>query len=202
MRAGREGQLSIAYLLGLADDQPGKDDLGLRFTDAFLETPEPLHHLLSLLSTSPSFYPRFYTLQYLAQLLHARPTVAQGYIMSAPPPGVDGILTVLDAKAPPPGTAPGAPGAAAPGGMGGGAGEMLRNEALLLLPPMLGGNPDLQKIVAFSGAFERLFEIIQQEGGSDGGIVVQDAMTVVAGLLRFNVSNQVSRSMTSNSDTR
>ena len=69
---------------------------------------------------------------------------------------------------------------------------MLRNEALLLLPPMLGGNADLQKIVAFSGAFERLFEIIQQEGGSDGGIVVQDAMTVVGGLLRFNVSNQVS----------
>ena len=76
--------------------------------------------------------------------------------------------------------------------MGGGASEMLRNEALLLLPHMLAGNPDLQKIVAFSGAFEKLFEIIGTEGGSDGGIVVQDAMTVVAGLLRFNVSNQAS----------
>jgi len=110
--------------------------------------------------------------------------------MSAPPPGVDGILAVLDARAPAPG------GAAGPGqssGMGGGAGEMLRNEALLLLPVMLAGNSDLQKIVAFSGAFEKLFEIINQEGGSDGGIVVQDAMTVVASLLRFNVSNQVSR---------
>jgi hypothetical protein len=108
--------------------------------------------------------------------------------MSAPPPGIDGILNVLDARAPPPG------GAQAGGmtGMGGGAGEMLRNEALLLLPPMLAGNPDLQKIVAFSGAFEKLFEIINSEGGSDGGIVVQDAMTVVGGLLRFNVSNQVS----------
>ena len=69
---------------------------------------------------------------------------------------------------------------------------MLRNEALLLLPAMLAGNADLQKIVAFSGAFEKLFDIINQEGGSDGGIVVQDAMTVVGGLLRFNVSNQVS----------
>ena len=69
---------------------------------------------------------------------------------------------------------------------------MLRNEALLLCPALLAGNADLQKIVAFSGAFEKLFDIINQEGGSDGGIVVQDAMTVVGGLLRFNVSNQVS----------
>jgi hypothetical protein len=69
---------------------------------------------------------------------------------------------------------------------------MLRNEALLLFPALLGGNGDLQKIVAFSGAFEKLFEIINQEGGTDGGIVVQDALTVVSGLLRFNVSNQAS----------
>ena len=69
---------------------------------------------------------------------------------------------------------------------------MLRNEALLLLPTMLAGNQDLQKIIAFSGAFEKLFEIIEHEGGTDGGIVVQDALTVVAGLIRHNVSNQVS----------
>ncbi len=69
---------------------------------------------------------------------------------------------------------------------------MLRNEALLLLPAMLAGNADLQKIIAFSGAFEKLFDIISQEGGVDGGIVVQDALSVVGSLLRFNVSNQVS----------
>jgi hypothetical protein len=76
--------------------------------------------------------------------------------------------------------------------MGGGATEMLRNEALLLCPALLAGNADLQKIVAFSGAFEKLFQIVNQEGGSDGGIVVQDALTALGGLLRFNVSNQVS----------
>ena len=68
---------------------------------------------------------------------------------------------------------------------------MLRNEALLLLPVMVAGNADFQKIVAFSGAFEKLFEIIGKEGGIDGGIVVQDALTAVGSLLRFNVSNQV-----------
>lgn len=68
---------------------------------------------------------------------------------------------------------------------------MLRNEGLLLLPVLLAGNADLQKIVAFSGAFEKTLEVINAEGGIEGGIVVQDALTVIATLLRFNVSNQV-----------
>ncbi|WWC61902.1 uncharacterized protein I303_104488 [Kwoniella dejecticola CBS 10117] len=166
-------------------EKPAKDDLGLKFTDMFLEQPKPLHSLLALLSNSPSFYPRFYSLQYLSQLLASRPTIAQSYIMSAPPPGVDGILSVLD-PAPPPGSQP----QAGQAQLRGGASEMLRNEALLLLPGMLNGNADLQKIVAFSGAFERLFQIIDSEGGVEGGIVVQDALTVIGCLLRFNVSNQ------------
>ncbi|KAK8864634.1 hypothetical protein IAR55_001884 [Kwoniella newhampshirensis] len=170
-------------------EKPTKDDLGLKFTDAFLEHPEPLHSLLNLLSNSPSYYPRFYSLQYLSQLLTSRPATAQSYIMSAPPPGVDGILSVLDpSSSTSSGAIPNAPGAAP--AISGWAAEMLRNEALLLLPAMLAGNADLQKIVAFSGAFEKLFQIIDQEGGVDGGIVVQDALTVVGGLLRFNVSNQ------------
>lgn len=101
--------------------------------------------------------------------------------MSSPPPGIDGILAVLDTNS----------SSSTPSMMGGGANEMLRNETLLLLPPMLAGSQDLQKIVAFSGAFEKLFQIIDQEGGADGGIVVQDALAAVACLLRFNVSNQV-----------
>lgn len=76
--------------------------------------------------------------------------------------------------------------------MSGGAGEMLRNETLLLLPQLIQGNADLQKIVAFSGAFERLLRIVDGEGGVEGGIVVQDAMVGMGGLLRYNVSNQVS----------
>lgn len=67
---------------------------------------------------------------------------------------------------------------------------MLRNEGLLLLPALLQGNSDLQKIVAFSGAFEKTLDIIHAENGIEGGIVVQDALTVIGTLLRFNVSNQ------------
>ncbi|KIR59331.1 hypothetical protein I314_04848 [Cryptococcus bacillisporus CA1873] len=161
-------------------EKPTKDDLGLFFTDAFLEIPKPLHTLVNLISASPSFYPRYFAVQFLIQLTTARPTVAQSYIMSSPPPGIDGILAVLDTNS----------SSTTPSMMGGGATEMLRNETLLLLPPMLAGNQDLQKIVAFSGAFEKLFQIIDQEGGTDGGIVVQDALAAVGCLLRFNVSNQ------------
>ncbi|KAL1411603.1 Vesicle-mediated ER to Golgi transport protein [Vanrija albida] len=166
-------------------EKPAKDDVGLHHTDQFLETPEPFHAVLQLLSVSPAFFPRFYALQFLQQLLTARATLAQSYVLSAPPPGVDGVLTVLDPKAPAPGQQPGERNI-----MGGGAGEMLRNEALLLLPTMLAGNADLQKIVAFSGAFEKTLDIITSEDGIEGGIVVQDSLAVIGQLLRFNVSNQ------------
>jgi hypothetical protein len=116
--------------------------------------------------------------------------------MSAPPPGIEGILAVLDPQAAQ------APGQAESRGMGGGATEMLRNEALLLCPALLAGNADLQKIVAFSGAFEKLFQIVNQEGGTDGGIVVQDALTALGGLLRFNVSNQVCHHLLFLADSR
>lgn len=64
-------------------------------------------------------------------------------------------------------------------------------EALLLLHNLTVTNADLQKIVAFEGAFERLLDIVVQEGGVEGGIVVQDCLAAVGTLLRFNSSNQV-----------
>lgn len=51
-------------------------------------------------------------------------------------------------------------------------------------------SPDIQKLLAFEGAFEKLFAIIQQDGGLDGGIIIQDCLSCIDGLLRFNVSNQ------------
>lgn len=52
-------------------------------------------------------------------------------------------------------------------------------------------SPDIQKILAFEGAFEKLFNIVNAEGGVDGGLVVLEALTTVESLLRFNTSNQV-----------
>lgn len=69
--------------------------------------------------------------------------------------------------------------------------EIIRNEGLLLLIKLSGKNADIQKIVAFESAFERLFSIIVEEGSIDGGIIVQDCFLLMQNLLRHNASNQV-----------
>ncbi len=59
---------------------------------------------------------------------------------------------------------------------------MIRNEALLLLAALTrtdprvgggGGGSEVQKIAAFEGAFDRVAELLHEEGGLDGGMVVQ-----------------------------
>ena len=68
--------------------------------------------------------------------------------------------------------------------------EVLRNEALILLFKVTKGNSNLQKIVAFENAFDKLFEIMETEGWTDGGIVVEDCLRLLLNLLRNNPSNQ------------
>uniref|UniRef100_A0A673WQN8 General vesicular transport factor p115 n=1 Tax=Salmo trutta TaxID=8032 RepID=A0A673WQN8_SALTR len=68
--------------------------------------------------------------------------------------------------------------------------EVIRNDGLLLLQQLTKGNAAIQKIVAFENAFERLLDIITEEGSSDGGIVVEDCLLLLVNLLRNNSSNQ------------
>ena len=68
--------------------------------------------------------------------------------------------------------------------------EIIRNEGLLLLIELTKSNADIQKIVAFENAFDRVFTIIFDEGLTDGGIIVQDCLNLVQNLLRYNASNQ------------
>ena len=63
-----------------------------------------------------------------------------------------------------------------------------------MLQLLLSQNPDIQKILAFEGAFEKLFNIVTQEGGVEGGVAVRDALACVDTLLRYNPSNQVALS--------
>lgn len=68
--------------------------------------------------------------------------------------------------------------------------EVVRNDVLLLLIQLTKGNTNIQKIVAFENAFDRIFDVIEQEGNADGGIVVEDCLLLMLNLLRGNVSNQ------------
>lgn len=63
-------------------------------------------------------------------------------------------------------------------------------QTLLLLIQLTKGNANIQKIVAFENAFDRLFEVIKEEGYADGGIVVEDCLLFMLNLLRNNASNQ------------
>merc|ERR1719180_216459 len=68
--------------------------------------------------------------------------------------------------------------------------EVLRNDALILLFKLTKGNANLQKIVAFENAFDKLFEVMEAEGWTDGGIVVEDCLRLLLNVLRNNPSNQ------------
>jgi hypothetical protein len=64
-------------------------------------------------------------------------------------------------------------------------------EALVLLIALTPASDELQKLVAFENAFEILFSLIEAEGAlSLGTEVVEDCLSLLAQLLRFNVSNQ------------
>jgi chaperonin cofactor prefoldin len=67
---------------------------------------------------------------------------------------------------------------------------VILRQALLLLIQLTKGNANIQKIVAFENAFDRLFDVITEEGCSGGGIVVEDCLLLMLNLLRNNTSNQ------------
>ncbi|KOC65899.1 General vesicular transport factor p115 [Habropoda laboriosa] len=68
--------------------------------------------------------------------------------------------------------------------------EVIRNEILLLLIQLTKGNAYIQKIVAFDNVFDRILDVIAQEGNAEGGIVVEDCLLLMLNLLRGNISNQ------------
>lgn len=67
--------------------------------------------------------------------------------------------------------------------------EVIRNDALLLLINLTKSNANIQKIVAFENAFDKLLNIITEEGYTDGGIVVEDCLLLMLNLLKNNTSN-------------
>ncbi|KAM0949924.1 hypothetical protein DsansV1_C05g0057981 [Dioscorea sansibarensis] len=134
-------------------------------SDLLSRESENIALLLSLLSED-DFYVRYYTLQLLTALLTHSPNRLQEAILSIPR-GITRLMDMLMDR------------------------EVIRNEALLLLTYLTCEAEEIQKIVVFEGAFEKIFSIIQEEGGSDGGVVVQDCLELLKNLIRKNASNQM-----------
>ncbi|KIX03138.1 uncharacterized protein Z518_06689 [Rhinocladiella mackenziei CBS 650.93] len=142
------------------------EEISLWLADEFTQRQDNITALLDLLE-SGEFYLRLYALQILSHASTARPQRTQEAIFSAPL-GVSRITNVLDDRR-----------------------EAVRNEALVLLIALTPTSAELQKVVAFENAFDRVFALVEGDGGlTHGSTTVQDCLSLLANLLNLNTSNQ------------
>ncbi|KAI5634891.1 hypothetical protein NE865_12374 [Phthorimaea operculella] len=139
-------------------------NIGEQFTEMFIKDHHNIQLVLDLLDEY-DFRVRLSAVQLLTSLLTNRPKDIQEIIL-VKPMGVSKMMDLL-----------------------GDTREVIRNETLLLLIKLTKGNANIQKIVAFENAFDRLFEIVSSEGYSDGGIIVEDCLLLMLNLLKNNSSN-------------
>lgn len=142
------------------------EEIALWLADEFTQRQDNITMLLQFLDTN-DFYSRLYSLQLLSAILASRTDRTEECIFMAPV-GISRLVAVLDDKR-----------------------DAVRNEGLSLLTYLTPRSTELQKLVAFENAFDRIFNIIKLEGSlSQGGRVIEDSLILLANLLRLNVSNQ------------
>ncbi|XP_025207889.1 general vesicular transport factor p115 [Melanaphis sacchari] len=148
-------------------DVTAKDShkLGERFTEIFIKKKENVGLVLDYLEEF-DFHVRWPALQLLLLLLTNKAKDVQEMILVSPM-GVSKLIDMLSDSR-----------------------EVIRNNSVLLLTLLTKSNANIQKILAFENAFDRLFDVIQEEGNADGGIVVQDCLNLMFTLLRNNISTQ------------
>ncbi|XP_065072706.1 general vesicular transport factor p115 [Ochlerotatus camptorhynchus] len=140
-------------------------NIGEQFTEIFIKSSENVTLVLNSLEEY-DFRVRWSAIKLLTGLLANKPKEIQEIVLVSPM-GVSKLMDLLiDSR------------------------EVIRNDALLLLIQLTKGNANIQKIVAFENAFDRLFDVIKEEGSSDGGIVVEDCLLLMLNLLKNNPSNQ------------
>lgn len=142
------------------------EEIALWLADEFTQRQDNITLLLDFLETN-DFYSRLYSLQLLSAILASRTERTEECIFTAPL-GISRLVAVLDDKR-----------------------EVVRNEAISLLTYLTPNSSELQKLVAFENAFDRLFNIIKLEGSlSHGDRIIEDCLILLANLLRLNISNQ------------
>lgn len=139
-------------------------NLGEQFTEMFIKNPENVTLVLSFLEEY-DFRVRWPAVKLLTSLLSNKPKEIQDIVLVSPM-GVSKLMDLLVEQR-----------------------EVIRNDALLLLINLTKANANIQKIVAFENAFDKLFDVIKEEGWTDGGIVVEDCLLLMLNLLKNNTSN-------------
>ncbi|ORX53063.1 hypothetical protein DM01DRAFT_1306029 [Hesseltinella vesiculosa] len=158
--------LETLTILFTPDEQDEQSDSAFKFTDSFLYEPENVTILLDILEEY-DFYLRFSTIKLLSVLTGNRCKRIQECLLTSPM-GITRLVDLLDDKR-----------------------EIIRNEGLLLLIELTRSNAEVQKMVTFQATFEKLLVLIEEQEGISGDIVVQDSLTLMQNLLRYNVSDQV-----------
>ncbi|KAF7488902.1 General vesicular transport factor [Sarcoptes scabiei] len=156
---------TLNNIIGTEDDINSGTDLNTQFTEIFIKRKENVQLVVDLLSEF-DFKIRWPTIKLLYCLLRNKLRDCQDCILTHPM----GISKMMDLLIDPR--------------------EVIRNDALLLLIYLTKNNTNIQKIVAFENAFDRILDIISSEGCSEGGIIVEDCLTILINLLKTNTSNQ------------
>jgi hypothetical protein len=142
------------------------EEIALWLADEFTQRQDNITLLLDFIDIN-DFYSRLYSLQLLSAILSSRTERTEECIFTAPL-GISRLVAILDDRR-----------------------DVIRNEGLSLLTYLTPHSAELQKLVAFENAFDRIFNIIKLEGSlSQGDRVVEDCLILLANLLRLNVSNQ------------
>ncbi|KAF1931355.1 intracellular protein transport protein [Didymella exigua CBS 183.55] len=149
------------------DSPETADEIHMWLADEFTMRQDNATLLLDLLDT-PDLYSRLYPLQLLRACADARPDRTRECIQTAPM-GTSRLAAMLDDPR-----------------------DMVRAEALALLADLTRDAPELQKVFVFEDVFAKLFALVHADGGlTQGGVVVQDCLSLLANLVRVNPSNQM-----------
>ncbi|KAA0198422.1 hypothetical protein HAZT_HAZT006511 [Hyalella azteca] len=139
--------------------------LGQQFTEIVTKKTENIALFLELLDEF-DFKVRFPTIKLLSNLLENRARGVQDGVLQVPR-GVSKLMDLLSDNR-----------------------EVIRNHMLLVLTNLTRGNPTLQKIVVFENVYDIIFEIIREEGYSEGSVVVEDCLELLVTLLKSSPPNQ------------
>ncbi|CEP60428.1 Uso1p LALA0_S01e10660g [Lachancea lanzarotensis] len=142
------------------------DQFSLWIADFMTQTDELVHLFVRLLEVE-NFHIKLYTIQLLEAFIASRASRTREAIISLPV-GVSTLVGLLEDVHDP-----------------------IRDEAVLLLMALVNNSAHIQHLVAFENIFEKLFNILQEEGGLRGSLVVSDCLTLILNILKYNTSNQI-----------
>lgn len=142
------------------------DQLSLWIADELTLTNAYCILIIDVLASEEDFFSRIYALQLLESLLLVRPTEVKELLTNIPT-AISTITTLLDSEH-----------------------DQIRNETIILLMALVRDDFNAQKLVVFENTLDRIFDIIEEEGGIRGSLIVQDCLSLCKNLLVYNASNQ------------